>query len=805
MEGLLCSQEMAEIEELFKNAYNLESNLILFPVRHHSPACAFHLKKTIDDYNPDIILIEGPSNTNSVLKFIEHEESEAPLCMYYSYSDKKGVVGEKDGKYMCYYPFLDYSPELVAIREAKQRGITAEFIDLQYPEILINSSKAKGFHGDAPKASYNDDYLMQRGEYLKRLCEKEGCRNFSELWEKFFELDGINLDTASFVKNMLAFCYLSRVGYTKEMLESDGCSAREAFMAKNIKKTLEKYERVLVVTGGFHTYGIIGLIQNGTDIEIKNIDLTDSGAYAMAYSMEESDQLNGYASGMPHPAFYQEVWENISSYEPQPYEKAVLKFIIKCGAYLRKKEGGISTADEIEAYNMANGLKFLREKSGSGVYELIDAIRSCFVKGELNYFDKSALEALYKMLTGKKVGKLCVNADVPPLVKDFREKSRYFKLKVDTTAEQEITLNIYNSTRHRECSKLLNIMLFLATSFCKKIKGPDFSKRTNTNIVREMWKYRWNTSVDSSLIELSVYGGSLVEVAGEIARKRLADIGDHAGAASLLMIDIFMMGLEDNLQEISEALSDKIDRDGIFFSVVDCIYNLNFLNRAGSLLYGSTDNTVLDKLIFQAYNKAVILIASLANTPKDSENKVISKLKDIYHISRQEDIFIDSGIFEEALMNITDSKLCNSAVEGAALGLLFGMGRIKKEQIIIRAEGYLYGTGEKFLESANFLKGIFSTAREVIFYDKDFIDGINNVLHSLPEEEFIKILPEFRLSFSFFNPQEIEQIGKKVAEVYNTNAEDILRTEAVDSQEVDFCRQLDSLGTDTLKLWGIKV
>ncbi len=802
MEGLLCSQEMAEIEELFKSAYNLESNLVLFPVRHHSPACSFHLKKTIDAYNPDIILIEGPSDTNPVLKYIEHEESEAPLCIYYSYSDKKGAVGEKGGKYMCYYPFLDYSPELVAIREAKQRGITAEFIDLQYPEILINSSKSEGIHGDAPKTSYNDDYLMQRGAYLKRLCEKEGCRDFSELWEKLFELDGINTDTAYFVKNMLAFCYLSRVGYTKEMLELDGCSAREAFMARNILKTIDKYEKVLVVTGGFHTYGIINLMQNSTDIKIKNIDLSDSGAYAMAYSMEESDQLNGYASGMPHPAFYQKVWEGISSDELQPYEKAVLNFIIECGGYLRKKEGGISTADEIEAYNMANGLKLLREKSGCGVYELIDSVKSCFVKGELNYFDKSPLEALYKMLTGKKIGKLCGNADVPPLVKDFREKSKYFKLKVDTSAEQEITLFIYKSERHRECSKFLNIMSFLNTGFCKKVKGPDFSKRTNTNIVREVWKYRWNTSVDSSLIELSVYGGSLVEVAGETARRKLSDIGDHAGEASLLMIDIFMMGLEDNLQEISAALSDKIDSDGVFFSVADCTYNLNFLNRAGSILYSTHDNEI-KKLIFQAYNKAVILISSLADTPKENENKVISKLKDIYHISRQKDIDLDSEIFAEALMNITKSKLCNSAVEGAAIGLLFGMGRMEKEQIKKRAEGYLYGTGEKFLESANFLKGLFSTAREVVFYEKDFLEGINNVLCNLPEEEFIRILPEFRLSFSFFNPGEIVQIGKNVAEVYSTDTDNILRTEAVNPQEVEFCKKLDLLGADTLKRWRI--
>lgn len=241
---------------------------------------------------------------------------------------------------------------------------------------------------------------------------------------------------------------------------------------------------------------------------------------------------------------------------------------------------------------------------------------------------------------------------------------------------------------------------------------------------------------------------------------------------------------------------------GLFFSVADCTYNLNFLSRAGSILC-PTDSNEIGKLISQAYSKAVMLIASLTHTPKDNENKVISKLKDLYHISRQEEVCVDKEIFAEALLDITKGKFCNSAVEGTAVGLLLGMGKMEREQVIKRAEGYLYGTGEKFMESANFLKGLFSTARDVVFYDSDFIKGIDNVLRNLPEEIFIKILPEFRLSFSFFNPGELEEIGKKVAEVYGTSTKNILRTEAIAAQDVDFCKELDTLGTDTLKQWRI--
>ena len=61
---------MAEIEELALAAFplngecNPSSNIIFFPIRHHSPACSYHLKNLIKEYQPDCILIEGPIEAN---------------------------------------------------------------------------------------------------------------------------------------------------------------------------------------------------------------------------------------------------------------------------------------------------------------------------------------------------------------------------------------------------------------------------------------------------------------------------------------------------------------------------------------------------------------------------------------------------------------------------------------------------------------------------------------------------------------------------------------------------------------------
>lgn len=90
MERILRSAEMAEI--------------MLIPVRHHSPACSFHIKKIFAEWKPDAVLVEGPDNANTLLPVMVHKDTRAPFAIYYSYHDKAKKISEEQ-HYKCYYPF----------------------------------------------------------------------------------------------------------------------------------------------------------------------------------------------------------------------------------------------------------------------------------------------------------------------------------------------------------------------------------------------------------------------------------------------------------------------------------------------------------------------------------------------------------------------------------------------------------------------------------------------------------------------------------------------------------------------------
>ena len=473
MERILRSQKMAEI--------------VLLPVRHHSPACAFHVNRAIETLRPSVILVEGPDNANSLIPVMVHEDTKAPFAIYYSYHDQSGRISEEKEHYKCYYPFLDYSPELAAFRAGKRLGIETAFIDLPYGDILAASRDGSGLlKEEEEKSNYNDDYLLSRNEYLKQLCEKTGLRSFDEFWEKYFELNGIEEPDEKWFGSLLIYCALARENTPRESMEEDGCLARERFMARRIREYGEKLAEaegtVLVVTGGFHTPGLKALLceedesvviaalsaryeaagpgreaaemrtgREGNASEGKAeaagvkakaeraggksgekaagpakgkaemVPEKDQGVYLMPYSMEAADALNGYASGMPFTGFYQKIWEGLQETQT-PYGGAVLDMIVTAGKETRRKEGYLSTYDEICACAMAEGLAQLRGKRQPGAYELLDAVLSAFVKGEYNIATDAPMRFLRKAMTGNAVGALCRQADVPPIIHDFEEQ-----------------------------------------------------------------------------------------------------------------------------------------------------------------------------------------------------------------------------------------------------------------------------------------------------------------------------------------------------------------------------------------------
>ena len=126
--------------------FSWQAPVLYYPVRHHSPACSWHLEQAIERYAPDCILVEGPENANELLPVLTSPDTQAPLALYYTWRDSEHSLsesGDEPAVFRCYYPFLDQSPELVALRAAARRHRPA----------LTGKGGRRGQQGPAPPPS----------------------------------------------------------------------------------------------------------------------------------------------------------------------------------------------------------------------------------------------------------------------------------------------------------------------------------------------------------------------------------------------------------------------------------------------------------------------------------------------------------------------------------------------------------------------------------------------------------------------------------------------------------------------------
>jgi len=768
---------MDQIENILQHVFSLEAPVAFFPIRHHSPACSFHVKKAIERYKPDCVLIEGPSDTDALIPYLN--SAEPPVSIYYSFHN-----GEN--RHACYYPLLDYSPELVAMKAAVENNIPVHFIDLPYGSLVLGEEAFVEKNNSGDRKTYYDDYFLTRSRYIETLCEKENCRNYGELWEKLFELPAAGIDTLAFIKNMITLCYYSRVDYPKELLVEEQNPVRESFMAERIIFHRKKYKRILAVTGGFHTAALMELIKTE---KIETVKPVSGHAYLIPYSFEECDQLTGYESGMPYPGYYQVLYNNLVSGESDYCRKATLLHITRLAKALRKSRENISLSEEAAAFAMGLGLASLRGKNQPGVYEFLDGIRSSFVKGELNLSTSFVMNEAVKLLRGEKNGKVGDEAPVPPIVSDFEKTAKSFRMDISSSINKTLTLDIISKPRHREQSVFLHRLRFLDNPYAKKTGGPDYEKRTDARLIREKWDYSYSGRVTSALIEKSHLGGTVVEACESLLADLVKNQCHSSADAAALLVKAGVMALFSQARRLLDVTIESINNDHSFVSLTNCIERLSFLRGIEHILRIRQ----LDKLKSaeeQALIRIIPMIQGLSTNDEKEDFTLAQSIKMLHRIASKEE---DIASLLMALEDLIVKRNTPPALDGAATGLLYNASRLSLDEALKRSNAYFTASDNVLAMSGRFLRGLFLTAKDLVFYDNGFIDGLNAVVKNMAYDDFVKLLPDLRLSFTSFSPREIDRVARKTLEIMGLIDADITLTRvfALDENLLKLMSEID--------------
>ncbi|MBQ8349290.1 MAG: hypothetical protein IJY19_06555 [Ruminococcus sp.] len=773
-----CCGEMAEA-----------NGLIYYPVRHHSPACARHFKQLAERFRPDCILIEGPSDGSFLIPYLGSENVIPPVCIYSSYSDRLGTVGEPGEKYRAYYPFLSYSPEYAAVKYAVSEHITAQFVDMPYALQLSHFP---------PESTVKDVSGSETAEYYRRTAEKSGCRNFSEFWESSFETN-FQTDNREFIRSVFMLGI-----YMRELSAPDEeCKYRECYMRDKIADAKKKFKRIIVVTGAYH---VRGLFTDSDTFKFKSYIAKDSELYLMPYTFAETDSRSGYGAGIPFPAFYSDVWKLMESGDSEPYTSAVLDYIVKTARYARDKQP-VSLPDEAQSYYMAKELARLRGRCQPGAFELIDGVRSAFVKGDINTTAAFELDYLYRRMTGLGTGEINITPKngeeeriiIPPCVLDFRAQCKKFRINIGTIAEQDITLDVVKNKNHYNKSCFLHRMAYLDTGFCKMDSGPDYVTGKNKNLVREHWRVRNGTSVQTRLVDLSVYGDTVENLCREVIRISFGKI-QSAEEVGKFLLSTYMTGFSTQISGYLTDAAGKIRDDSDFISQSCFMAYSDRLLNLQRLTFGEYDEDILN-LLKISYAAAVNKIGDAAAVTGERVNEIALSLRAMYARCTDFPVQCPQDALMYEIKKTAENRSCSSQIYGVMTALLSKTGAISEEEYCDIISGYMLSAESG--NAAEFLYGVILTGRDILFTSDKVLSSVDGAVSRMNDEEFMAALPKLRRAFTSFLPAETVRIARRLTILHGIKADRLTGSVSFTAEEIIAAGNADKAAAAVMKTWGL--
>lgn len=780
------------------------------PVRHHSPACSYALKQLIEEVEPTHILIEAPSSFDTILQQLLDSDTKPPIAVLcqtekkltqstelpYTTEDNIDNLNPKSNIYSAFYPFCDYSPEWLAIQMAKKRQANIQFIDLPWSlqtDQSIESDSERNY-------SLLSETYLKHSQYIQRLMQKLHCRDHDEVWEHLFELKDYDdiANWKTFFVDTFIWCAMSRLDYTKESLIAEGSVQREQYMLTAIGqlKKSKPQAKIVVVTGGFHTLALLeGLWQNQLMLP-KRSDVVqfnrqqknrvEDQTWLMRYSFDRLDTLNGYASGMPSPAYYQTVWQTMLDYDKatnknqswQVYRQwqtlTLLSEIVDKLRQQSKYDNSTGFVALKTAIEQATLLADLRGHIGSGRYDLLDAIQSCFIKESMDTTRSDFWILVQSYLSGNQLGEVPTGISQPPLVNEVYLTLKQYRFKLDDTNPKLTHIDIYRKPEHRQRSRFLHLMTFLNVGFANRIDGPNYIHGQRLNVMFEDWRYAWTPMVEARLIELSQQGMKLQQLAiSKLQLEAKQFIQNSTDSVSLFaveqLIQAALMGLDDYFNDLVDNFANFIETDGELDSLIHCGHRMLYLWQGQTFLQlkaTSTLHTLLTKIIKQSF----FLLTKLKqheNEQQQQNLKILLSFRDLLNSLPDElDAHQLKQDFYHNLSRLQPELTQAPLIRGAIDSMSYLDAYLSQQQLEDNIK-INFSLGTQNEQAISYFIGIMQCTPELVIHSSILLDSLDQLLLEWSPEQFIEILPDLRYVFAQLNPKQIASLGEKIAQKYH--------------------------------------
>jgi len=724
-----------------------------FGIRHFSPAGAYFVRKFLNENRPDVVLIEGPADFDFLMDDIVSKNLLPPFAIM-AYTKEVPIE-------TVLYPFAVYSPEYQAILWARENNKECHFFDLESNIMLGLESK-------------NEDEIIS--DAPDKIHDKEKTSDFDmeSFWERVLEQS----------EDMNAYKSGSAL-FGESLRNEDEVSLRdiirESFMKRKIKEIIDSgidSEKIVAITGAFHTSAIQSLDGAMTDKEYDSLKKKDSNITLMPYSYYRLSKRTGYGAGNTAPAYYELLWQGFIKNDKTYHERKYLSLLAK---YIREHGGIVSSAQVIEATMLSRSIANLRGGSIPTLVDLKDAGITCMGGGS---FGEMAMGFAQSDI-GTKIGVVPQESMKTSIQSDFLSRLKALKLEkykelVATPLQLDLRENL--RVKSKESAFLdLNRSFFL---YRLVTLGIDFAKiernRQDNATWAENWILQWTPEAEIQIVESVLKGDTIDEAVAFVLGERL----DNAISISEIA-DIIEAAFNCGIPKIVEGAGRKLDE---MASGAVSIHEIAVTTSKLSdmILFGDIrklDRKPLEPIVKRLCIRAALILAGESACDDMAAVILVEDIQSIHNVFVLHD-FLDKDLWFDKLMEVSNRDDLNTKISGLATAILLDTGKTDENTLRIEVARRL-SAGMPAELGANWFAGLSIRNHYALIGRLTLWESLSEYMDSLDEEEFRRSLVFLRRAFVDYSSKEKDMIAENLGEIWGLNATVVSEIINSEVKEVD--------------------
>lgn len=617
----------------------------LLGIRHHSPALAAALPALLDASGADVVCVELPADFQPWLAHLADRGTVAPVAL--AGADPDGRLG--------FYPFADFSPELAAVRWARDHGVEVRCCDLPLSDpgwtATATDARADTRPDSGPDADPEADPGREvRGPAFAAALGSSGTgRDGDDLWDRTVEVRAPGCPPEAVRRAALGVGWALRRDASARGGVASSDLAREEHMRRVIAEAAGGARRVAAVVGAFHAPALTtphrdrptGAGETGgadgrttADGAPASGPLTAAGRGAapgpsagaagaagagaagaapvtslVPYTFALLDSRSGYPAGIRDPRWQQAVFT--AGGAPERVRDAAATAITALCRTMRSAGHTAGTGEAVETLRLADDLARLRSLPAPGRGELLEAVTTVLGQGEPLGRGRALARALETVLVGTDRGRVAPGTPRSGLGPAVEAELTALRLPGPESPEsREIRLDPLRSELDGRREVLLNRLEVCDVGYCT----PGEVARTGDSAgLSTRWQASWTPVVPARLDLVGVRGvTAAVAAAGKLRETAHTQYAEGGPTAASILTGLRDAARCDLPELVTERLAEAADVLPSSAALPELLAALDLLH---SLRQGHLPGTTTDTRRAAGELAVVLLEAAVRGLP----------------------------------------------------------------------------------------------------------------------------------------------------------------------------------------------